>query len=59
MHPDRVTVSASTEAGRSGDLVRVEVTYRVPTDVPLIGPLITDPTLTAEVTMRAEDPEGT
>ena len=55
---DRAAVSASTEPGETGDLVRVEVRYRVPTDVALIGPLVGDPTLTAEVVMRAEDPGG-
>lgn len=55
---DRLSVSTSTESGDTGDLIRVNVRYRVPTDVPLVGPLVGDPTLTAEVVMRAEDPSG-
>lgn len=54
----RLVVSTSTEAGETGDLVRVRVRYRVPTDVPLAGAIISEPTLTAEVVMRAEDPSG-
>lgn len=52
----RVDVHAATETGGPVDLVRVEVRYRVPTDVPLVGPLVGDPTLTATVAMRAEQP---
>ncbi|HWJ62589.1 MAG TPA: TadE/TadG family type IV pilus assembly protein [Acidimicrobiales bacterium] len=55
---DRLAVTAGTEAGATGDLVRVAVRYRVPTDVAIVGPLVGDPTLTAEVAMRAEDPDG-
>ncbi len=58
MLADRVSVAAATESGQTADLVRVKVRYRVPTDVPLVGPLVGDPTLTAEVVMRAEDPGG-
>ncbi|WP_421118350.1 TadE/TadG family type IV pilus assembly protein [Aquihabitans daechungensis] len=54
----RVTVRASTGPGQTGDLVRVQVRYRVPTDVPLVGPLVGEPSLTAEVVMRAEGPGG-
>lgn len=39
-----------------GALARVEVRYRAPTDVPLVGPLLGEPELTAEVAMRVEDP---
>ncbi|MGN6695571.1 MAG: TadE/TadG family type IV pilus assembly protein [Aquihabitans sp.] len=55
---DRLAVSTSTESATTADLVRVRVRYRVPTDVPLVGPLVGDPTLTAEVVMRAEGPSG-
>lgn len=54
----RAAVATSTEPGETADLIRVTVRYRVPTDVPLAGPLVGDPTLTAEVVMRAEDRGG-
>jgi hypothetical protein len=54
----RTVVVASAERSQSVDLVRVEVRTRVRTDVPLVGPLLGDPTLTAVVAMRAEDPGG-
>jgi hypothetical protein len=54
----RIKVVSATDTSRSVDLVRVEVRYRVPTDVPLVGPLVGDPTLTAVVAMRAEGPDG-
>ena len=37
-----------------GSRVRVDVTYRAPTDVPLVGGLIGDVTLHASATMRVE-----
>lgn len=40
--------------GEPGGLVTVTVRYRSPTDLPLIGPLVADPTLSAEATMRVE-----
>jgi Flp pilus assembly protein TadG len=58
LQDDRVTVSASIESGQTGELVRVRVRYRVPTDVPLVGALVGEPTLSAVVAMRAEDPGG-
>jgi Flp pilus assembly protein TadG len=51
----RLTVSTEVE----GELVRVQVRYRAPTDVPLVGPLVGDPTLEASVAMRIEAPEAT
>jgi len=54
----RIDVAAGNEPGRSGDLVRVVVRYRAPTDVPLVGALLGEPTLRAEVVMRVEDPDG-
>ena len=36
--------------------VRVDVTYRSRTALPLVGALVPDPTLRAAVTMRLEDP---
>lgn len=56
MSSGRAAVTAAREAGSTGDLVRVGVRYRVPTDVPLVGSLVGDPTLSAEVVMRVEDP---
>jgi hypothetical protein len=37
-----------------GDLVTVEVSYRSPTDLPLVGPLLPDPVLVARTAMRVE-----
>ncbi len=55
---DRLAVAVHREAGSTGDLVRVAVRYRAATDVPLAGALVGEPTLTAEVVMRVEDPGG-
>lgn len=51
--PARLSVEAGTRGG-PGELVTVRLRYRSPTDLPLIGPLLADPTLTAEATMRIE-----
>ena len=37
-----------------GELVRVRVSYRSPTDLPLVGPLLPDPVLVARAAMRVE-----
>jgi len=37
-----------------GDLVTVRVSYRSPTTLPLVGPLLPDPVLVARATMRVE-----
>jgi TadE-like protein len=37
-----------------GELVRVRVSYRSPTTLPLVGPLLPDPILVARVAMRVE-----
>lgn len=50
---DRIVVEVG-ERGAPGELVTVQVRYRSPTDLPLIGPLLSDPVLTAESTMRIE-----
>lgn len=50
LDPARATISET----RAGDRVRVSVRYRSPTDVPLVGPLLGDVTVTATATMRAE-----
>ena len=37
-----------------GELVKVEVSYRSPTTLPLVGPLLPDPVLVARAAMRVE-----
>jgi Flp pilus assembly protein TadG len=49
----RVTVTA-TGRGAAGSRVRVEVAYRAPTAVPLLGSALGDLTLRASATMRVE-----
>lgn len=51
LDPGRLDVTAS---GRASGRVRVEVSYRAPTVVPLVGALLDDVTLRAAVTMRVE-----
>jgi len=50
---DRLTVT-TTGRGAAGSRVRVELAYRVPTAVPLIGSALGDLTLHATATMRVE-----
>ncbi|MGK2930458.1 MAG: TadE/TadG family type IV pilus assembly protein [Acidimicrobiales bacterium] len=50
LDPDRLEV----DADRIGERVRVRVSYRSRTALPLVGPLIPDPVLRATVTMRSE-----
>ena len=50
LDPDRLHV----DADRIGERVRVSITYRSRTALPLVGPLVPDPTLHSSVTMRAE-----
>ena len=50
---DRLTVTA-TGRGAAGSRVRVEVAYRAPTAVPLLGAAVGDLTLRASATMRVE-----
>lgn len=48
---------AEVEVGRRGQVgeqVRVRVAYRSPTDLPVVGPLVPDPVLSAEAVMRVE-----
>jgi Flp pilus assembly protein TadG len=54
----RLRVSAAIDRRPRG-LARVRVRYRVPTDLPLVGPLVPDPELSAEVVMMVEDPATT
>lgn len=49
----RLTVT-STGRGAAGSRVRVEVVYRAPTAVPLVGAALGDLTLRASATMRVE-----
>ncbi len=53
LHPDRVPVAVTGRDG-PGSRVRVEVAYRAPTGVPIVGRLLGDRTLHAAVTMRVE-----
>jgi len=50
---DRITVT-SAGRGAAGSRVRVEVVYRSPTDVPLVGAALGSLTLHASATMRVE-----
>ncbi len=49
----RLTVSTTGRAG-PGSRLRVAVTYRLPTSVPIIGALLGDRSFTASATMRVE-----
>ena len=46
------------EVARTAERVRATVTYRDPTDVPLIGALVPDIVVTASVTMAVEPPSA-
>jgi len=50
---DRLSVRSSGRAG-PGSRVRVDVRYRLATDVPLVGPMLPDLDLQASATMRVE-----
>lgn len=53
LDPARMTVSVSGSASPGSD-VTVTVTYRAPTEVPLVGELLDDVVLSDSVTMLAE-----
>jgi Flp pilus assembly protein TadG len=53
LDPGRLTVESSGRAG-AGSRVRIHVSYRAATDVPLVGMAIPDVTLEASATMRVE-----
>ena len=53
LDPSRVSVEVSPR-GDIGSNVTVTVSYRMPTEVALVGPLVGEPTLEATVTMRVE-----
>jgi hypothetical protein len=55
LDPDRLEVHTSGRDG-AGSRVRVEVTYRIPTNVPVIGHLLGDHIAKSVVTMRVEGP---
>jgi Flp pilus assembly protein TadG len=52
---ERLTVTTSRR-GEAGSRVRVEVRYRSRTDVPIVGALLGDRTITSSATMRVEGP---
>ncbi len=53
LEDDRLEVGVSGRGG-PGTHVRVEVAYRAPTRVPLVGAVLADLTLQASATMRVE-----
>lgn len=53
LDPTRLTTKVRTR-GAPGEAVVVEVSYRAPTDVALVGPLLPDVALTAVAAMRVE-----
>lgn len=53
LEPGRVSVSVTGRGGR-GSRVTATLTYRSPTEVPLVGALLGDITLTGRATMRVE-----
>jgi len=55
LDPARMTVTVAGRGG-TGSRVRVTVTYRAGTDVPLIGGLLGDHTIRSSTTMRVEGP---
>ena len=55
LQEDRLAVRTSG-GGAEGERVRVEVTYRIPTAVPLVGALLGDRTVRSATTMRVEHP---
>lgn len=53
LRTDRLGVRVTGRAG-PGSRVRVEITYRAPTDVPIIGALLGDRAIRSAATMRVE-----
>ena len=53
LDPARMHVAVDGR-GAVGSRVHVRVTYRVPTDVPIVGPLLGEVDLEADATMRVE-----
>ncbi len=54
LEPGRLDVDQRTFGGAATTTVRIEVTYRSPTDLPLIGALLPDVHLRANAAMREE-----
>jgi Flp pilus assembly protein TadG len=55
LDPDRLLVEVRGR-GEAGSRVRVEVRYRIPTTVPIVGRMLGDHTVETAVTMRVETP---
>ena len=53
LQSDRLDVVVSGRGG-AGSRVKVQLRYRAPAEVPLVGPALGDVTLEAEATMRVE-----
>lgn len=51
---DVARLRVDVERAAGGDRVRVVVRYRSPTDVPLVGPMLKEVTVTAAATMATE-----
>jgi hypothetical protein len=51
--PERLEVESSGRSG-PGSRVRVEISYRSPTDVPLVGRLVGDVAVSGSASMRVE-----
>ena len=56
LEPSRLDVALAITGIDQSRRVEVEVTYRVPTRVPLVGRLVADRTITTTATMRVEAP---
>ena len=53
LDPSRMRIDRSGGSA-PGEMVTVTITYQAPTNVPLVGQLVDDVSLTAEATMRIE-----
>lgn len=58
LRSDRLSVERGPR-GSPGSLVSVTVRYRVPTDLPLVGRLVSDVSLTSTAVFQVEGTEGT
>jgi hypothetical protein len=56
LDPSRLTVTTVVTGDDTARRVRVEVVYRAPTAVPLVGTLLADRTIRTSATMRVEVP---
>jgi hypothetical protein len=54
LDPGRTSVAVARSGTGPGDRVTVTVTYRLVTDLPLVGPLVPDLDLRGRATMRVE-----